>query len=349
MPFGLRIFLVLAAAAALPACSSCRRSADSQGDIALLPQETGVLFTANLEKARTTAFWRKLMELRGGEKRAAATQPPAGDGAPKDYEEFVARCGLDPLKQLTSIAIALPSAGPATAMSGQFGAIFHGTFDPQKLVACARATVKQDGGELKEEDYAGKKVYTDTLSSAMSFTLLDSHTTVVAGREWIKKMVDLATGKAGAGARANAPLVELLKKVDGAAAFSGIGLVSDAMRARLKEDPRLAVAASMKDAYGSLDFTTGAMLSAVVDLGSDAAAKELSDKVSQQVQEWKKSSRIMMMGLASYIDAIQVVSHGSAFQLNVKLTQQQLDELIMRAQGLLGGGMIPPMGRAVAP
>lgn len=386
-PSAARVFACLLATSALAVaasgagCSSCAgKGASAAGDdLALVPKEAEIVVGLNVARARDTALWRKLLDLRdqsaaetrksklaaeaekkriveelkktdGGaamiaEPSAEPSADKAGDGAPpRTYEDFVTRCGFDPFTQLDRALLALPA--PPT--EGEFAVVLHGKFDQAKLIACGKAAAKQDGSDLVETEYDGKKMYNDANSGSMFISFLDANTLVVGGREWSKKVLDLATGKAGVeSARANPTLGALLKKARTQDAIWGAGVIPDKVREQLKANDKLQSAGSMKELYGSIDFATGLVLGLTVEFGSEADASDVAKKIGEQLGEAKKSRQVMIAGLSPMIDAIKVASKGAAFQLDVQLNQQQVEDLVNRAAGLFAGAGQSMMNRGM--
>ena len=95
-------------------------------------------------------------------------------------------------------------------------------FNETKLVACAKEQAKKDGRDVTVSDYNGKKLYTDSQKAEAWATFLDGKTVVVGGKEWVKKVVDLAAGK-GESAKANAELAALVKRAKTSDALWGAG------------------------------------------------------------------------------------------------------------------------------
>jgi hypothetical protein len=325
----------------LSGCSTCATSGKgaAKEDMQLVPVETQVVFMANPARMRNTAMWRKLLDVRDGDEQTK-----------KQYTEFVQKCGLDPFTQIDSVFLAMPQpSGDAK----EFAVIMRGKFDEAKLVSCAREQAKKDGQELAESDYNGHKLYTSTKSSQAFATFLDAKTVVIAGKEWVKKVLDSAGGKGGGqSAKDNGQLMELVKRAKTSDALWGAGLVTQSTRDQLKADPQLAPAASMKDLFGSVDFASGVGMEVSVDLGSDADAQGLTGKIQAQVAEAKKSPQLMMAGLSAFLDGVKIESKAATFHLTVTLNQQQVDDLINRVKGLLasfggalkgGGGTAPQM------
>jgi hypothetical protein len=321
-------------------CSSCASKTSggraAKEDMALVPRETGLVFMANLGRLRDTMLWKRAIEWR--------------DQSPENkhkYDDFVQKTGLDPLKQLDSIFLALPQPGG----SGEFGVVTRGgPFDEARIVAYAKEQAQKEGSSIDTVDYGGRKLYGDKSGQAM-FAFLDARTLLFGGKVWSKRMIDLAD-KGGDSAKQNDALMALVKRAHTADGIWGAGLVPQEVRDRFKGDPRLESAATMKDAYGSIDLVNGFALNATIDLGSDGDAKSLVAKVNDQLADAKKNPQVMMMGLAQYIDAIKAEPQGAGFHLEMKLTAPQLETLVNQLQGLFrsfsgalgGAGGGAPMG-----
>jgi hypothetical protein len=327
----------------VPACSKTSGTGAAKEDMQLVPRETDIVLMANVTRMRNTQMWRKVLDLRDSDEKNK-----------KDYEEFVAKCGLDPFKHIDSVFIALPQQGGGAK---EFAGILRGSFDETKLVACAREQAKKDGSDVTAIDYNGKKLYTDTKKGEAFATFLDGKTVAVGGKEWIKRVVDLAGKKdAGPSAKQNDALIGLMKRTKTSEAMWGAGVVPESARESLKNDPNLAAAASMKNVFGSIDFASGFAADINVDTASDADAKELAAKVTGQLMETRKSPQMMMMGLAGFLDGVKVDAKGPTFHVGINFTQQQVDDLINRVKGLMktfgaaiGGGGPPGMAPGMPP
>jgi len=322
--------------AGVTGCQSCNAGTKAaKDDMLLVPKDTQVVFMANLSRMRNTAMWRKMLDLRDSD---ASTK--------KDYDEFVQKCQLDPFKQIDTVFIAFPQAtGDDTR---EFAAILRGTFNEDKLVECAKAQAKKDNQELGISEYNGKKLYTSTRQGQAFATFLDAKTVVLAGKDWIKKVIDLSAGKkeAGGSAKEHEELNALIKRAKTGEGMWGVGIVSQMTRDKFKADPNLASAGTMKDLFGSVDLQNGVGIEVDVDLGSAADANDLLAKVKAQIDEAKKNPQFMMLGLNSFLDGVKLEAKGPTFRTLINFNQPQVDDLINRVKGLLanfknalGGGM----------
>jgi hypothetical protein len=333
-----RILLCGVVALAAAACHKTSGSGAAREDLALVPKETDIVLMANVARMRGTAMWRKLLDVRDGDVAQK-----------KEFDEFVAKCGFDPFKQVDSLFMAFPQS---TGEQKEFAAVLRGTFNEEKLVACGREQAKKDGRDVITTEYGGKKIYTDNQKGEAFASFLDNKTVVIGGKEWVKKVIDLAAGK-GESAKTNETLAGLLKRAKTSDALWGAGLVPQSTRDQFKNDPRLSSAASMKDIFGSVDFASGVTADLNVDTGSEADAKDMAAKVTGQIAEIRKNPQFMLMGLAQYLDGLKVDNKAATFHLTINYNQQQVDDLINRVKGLLksfggaamgggGGGMAMP-------
>lgn len=315
------------AATTLAACSSCARGgAAAREDLAILPKDATIVVSLNVARLRDTAVWRKLLDLRDD------------PGNKAKFTDFVAKCGFDPFQHLTSATFAF-----APGSSGEeFAAVAHGTFDQTKILQCIKDRL---GHDLDTVEHEGRKLYNDSLGGSLHFGFLDGKTMVAGGPQWARKVVDLSAGKAkGESARDNAELSALLAKPRTSDAVWAVGLVPEDLRRKLEDSPQLQVAKTMKDLYGSMDFATGLRIDLVVDLGSEADAKEMAAKLTQQLEETRKNPQVMMLGLSSMVEAIKPSSQGAAFRVAVALTQPQVDQLIERLTGAYKSRAGSPLG-----
>jgi hypothetical protein len=331
-----RILLSVFLTVAVAACNKTSGTGAAKEDLALVPKETDIILMANVARVRNTAMWRKFVEVRDSDPKAK-----------KDFDEFVQKTGFDPFKQLESVFVAFPQGG---GDQKEFAAIVRGQFDEQKLVAWGREEAKKQGTEVTATDYNGKKLYAYAQKGEGWVTFLDAKTMVVGGKEWVKKVADLAANKGGESAKKNEALATLLKRAKTSDALWGAGLVPQTMRDQFKNDPRLASAASMKDIFGSIDFAAGVAIDLNVDTGAEEDAKGLVSTTTAQLAEIRKSPQLMMMGMAQYLDPIKIDNKGATFHVALNYNQQQVEDLITRVSGLLksfggtmgAGGQMPP-------
>jgi hypothetical protein len=317
--------MVAAVAISTTSCSSCSRSGTgSREALALLPRETAVVVNLNVPRLRDTAIWRKLLDARD---RSPESK--------KRVADFTQATGLDPFTHIDSLVAGFPA--PA-GQSGDFGVVVRGTFDSAKLVAWAQGESSKRGQEVVTEDYQGTKLYRERDGHGV-VAFLDAKTMILASRDWARRMLDLAAGRAAestkGSAKDNAELTGLMRKVRTGDAVWLVGVVSDTTRAQLGGTPGLEGLKSLKTVYGSLDFATGLRLELALDFPAEADAQGLNGQLQQQLAEAKKNVRAAVLGITPFLNDIKPDTDKNTFRLSINYNQAQVDQLLDRAQALL--------------
>lgn len=318
--------------------SACKKGGAAKDDLQLVPKEAEVVFKLNVEKLRAAPAWKTLVEVRDSNPKSK-----------KEYEDFVAKCGLDPFNQISSVFMGLPQVEQGSGMK-EFAVILRGTFNEAKLVECATAEAKKDGRELKTVEHNGKKLYSDSKKEDAFAVFLDEKTVALGGKEWIKKVVDLAKAD-GEHAGKNEKIAPLTKKVKSSDAIWFVGMVPATARDSMKANPAMAWTGSMQAIYGSLDLASGLAVDFNVDNADEAAAKEMLAKLTEQLGNVKKMPQVTMAGLSGLFEGIKLEQKGPTFHATANLTQAQVDDIVNRIKALFkamggalggGGGGAPP-------
>lgn len=327
---------------ALVALGGCKKKDGAGGSLKLIPKETGVLVSVNVDRLRQNSKqWDRIAKLRDSD---AETK--------KKYEEFVKGSGFDPFTQASGLLIAVP-ADPNKA-KGDFAMVVttNKPVDEKKLIGYATEEAKkQGGGDVKTEQYGGKTIYGSAKNEESWATFIDDKTFVVAGKDAIKKVVDLGAGK-GESVEKNDGLMALAKRADQGAGVWAVGMVpADAQK-------QVAPNATISSAVGSLDFQSGLIAKVQADTASPDEAKKLAETATAQLAEAKKNPMVQMMGFQAVTDGMKVGTEGKAFKVDLALNQQQFDELLTKIEGMakmfgggrgMGGGMPPGAGEPAMP
>jgi len=292
----------------------------------LLPKESSIVFALNLDRLRGSKVWANVQEYRND------------PSSKKDYDEFVQKTGLDPLTQVTMVLGGVPSD---VDTSHEMAVVIKGKFDEQKLVAYAREKQKTDPnhpGEIKSESYGGKTIYSS--DDQMGFVFLDGTTFALAGKNWVKKVIDLAAGK-GESVKRNDAVQALVKKTKTQAALWGVGQVPPGKAA-------LDTGGELKSIAGNADFGSGLAVDVFAEAQSADQAKKLTEDTQKKIEEIKKNPMLAMTGMGGLIESMKVMSEGASMHVTVNMNQQQTDELANRLKGLvkmfqgmggMGGGL----------
>jgi hypothetical protein len=305
--------------------SGCNRLTSSgsaaRDDLALVPSDTAAVFMLNLKQARGTRLWQKLLEIRDKDETSR-----------KEYQDFIQKCHLDPLKDFDSFFLAVP---PNAQQSREYALLLRGHYDPDAIVACARRIAEDRHEELKQAEYNGVQIYNPP-GQGPELAVLGKRAVVIAGPSSLRQVIDLHTGKkpASASARDNKELQAMLQRTNTGVAFFFAGQVPGAMAERLRGSPQLGAAASLHSISGSIDLAKGLTLHADLDLGSDADASALASSVNNWLVGLHQDSRLQLMGLTSYLDTLQVGARKATFLLDLRMSDNQLDDLSTRLAGL---------------
>ncbi|HNN93332.1 MAG TPA: hypothetical protein PKI03_13730, partial [Pseudomonadota bacterium] len=208
---------ICALAVLLTVSAGCSRfrsgTLGARDDLALVPRETAGIFMLNVKQARGSKLWQRLNELR--EKDPTAK---------KEYQEFSAKCGLDPLQQIDSVFLALPENAQD---SREYALLMRGRYAPDQISACAKRVAQDSGKSLTEAEYGGIK-YLAEKEQGPALAVLGKRAVVIAGPSWLKRVIDLHTGKVAvdSSARDNPQLVPLFGRTRTGDAFFWAGRTS---------------------------------------------------------------------------------------------------------------------------
>src|SRR5579859_5057603 len=101
------LFAVLLVPVVVTGCKKTSGTGAAKEDMTLAPREADIVVMANLSRMRNTDMWRRLQDLRDSDASSK-----------KDYDDFVLRCQLDPMKDIDSVFLAFPQAGGAKEFVG---------------------------------------------------------------------------------------------------------------------------------------------------------------------------------------------------------------------------------------
>lgn len=308
--------LVVIAGMSLAACSRFRSgSLAARDDLALVPSETAALFMLNVKQARQSRIWQKLLEARNND-------PPAKQA----YDQFIAKCGFDPVQQIDSLFVAVPAN---SAENKEYAMLLRGTYDPKLVVQCAQRTASDAGEPLTESKYQDITLYA-MQKPGPYLAVLGKRAVALGGQAWMHKVIDLHLGKlpVSASARDNRSLHTLLSRTRTGDSFFWAGQTSPQMLARLRQFTQLGAAAALQSSSGSVDIKGGLFVRAALDFQSAADANAITEAANQQLQSLKSDMRATLLGVSNYLNEVRFTSQGAQLHVEVHLTDQQIDDLI---------------------
>lgn len=322
MPSSPRCRTVLLVAVALGAgcrggCGAGRAPARDEL-LSRLPVETRFVASVDLAKIRSTALWSQL---------SAFSQEDPADR--KRIEELTARTGLDPLRQLDRIIAAFPDSARER---GQYALVIDGRgFDEKRLVDYARAESPQS--QIQPVVRGQHTLWTGSGKTAGFFP--GATRFVLGGGGWAEQLADLTGPGPHPSAADNDELVRLCARLDRHRALWFAAIVPLDVRQMLLSDPRHDSAASVTRLTAAADLGPGLVAEMVADLSNADDAKVLVQRIQTSVREAKRDGKVLMLGLAPYLDAITARADGPTLRVTLSLAEPQVKDLVDRLAGFL--------------
>lgn len=290
-------------------------------DTVIVPRETSVMFSLDLERLRGTLMWNELLQF-------FMKSSTDADAAFKNLEKGT---GFNPLEDVDTVVGAYPRLDVGSL--AEFGLVMHGKpIKPDRLEAWSRGKLKEDNKELLSRDYNGHKLLWDSAKPSLVATFDGDGTVLLGGDKWIEQMIDLESRPAKAPPDA---VVPLLAKVKRDWVFWGAGPIPEFVRAKIRADGNFPTAASMTAAYLSVDFEGGVKVAGGAVLGSTNDAIALVTQLRALQDALKGSEQAQAAGLVRYIEDIKLDSQGAEVTLDINLSQERVDDLVQRAKAFL--------------
>jgi hypothetical protein len=275
------------------------------GDLALLPAESEVVFGMNLGQMQQSPLWKQFVEP----KLAVAERRQMLD-------EFKAKCGVDPMKMLSSITVGI--RGFADKPSAV--AVGHG-LDKAKLLDCFdknKAEIAKNGGPEVTRDGDVVLFKDDRGESAAVQFINDSTAVMVAGPNASAAAVKAVVAGGGSSLKSSAPFLEMYKKVK--TGDSVWGLASG------KVLERIPFGLAINAAYGSVNVTDSLVVDTRVRFDKPEAATQAAEMANAQTKQFTPQ----------YLEKAEATAEGNELHMSVTVSGQKLPELIPLIQMAAG-------------
>jgi hypothetical protein len=280
----------------------------------LVPADSRVLVSVNVTRLRQTQFKDRLLQLRD-----------RSESLKKKWDSMVQKAGLDPIRDIDTLVVALPYRGEAKGEQGSEAAIIAvGRFNQPGLIAWFKDSAGQG---YKETKHGSRTIYSNASGNHVAF--INSTTCVVGDATQVKKILDLADGK-GQSAAQTPKLVELKNRVTGSQTAWGVVLVPDEVSKRAKDsDSPLKAVISI---VAGVDFAAGMEIDFRADCTDDNEAKSLTDKFNNLVKELVESPMFGSLGFSGMVSELKGTQEGKVFHVRGNLPQAKLDDLIKKIE-----------------
>ena len=238
--------------------------------------------------------------------------------------------GLDPLKDIASVAWASSDTGDASKAL----IIIHGKFDPKKFEAKADEVVQTYGDVLKIQNVGPSRLYEISIPGQSPYfvAVVDPSTIIAsAGKDYMIEALNKAAGTKKSEVKKE--LVELVRKVEADRTLSLVALKSALEHSPLSaDDSARPVLAKIETGY--LGVSVGRDLKAEFDLTTKSAetAKELDKELLEKLDKAKGIVSILVGNvkelqiLLDLAEAMKVSSQGNTVSLRGQIGAEAIEK-----------------------
>jgi hypothetical protein len=300
------LFIFVSAVAILTAASlaGCHRDVPAEAKstrvsgrlaaLSLLPAETQIVLSIDVDRLRSQPVWRTLSSV-------------LAKNAKPFLDDLAAGIGIEPMRQLHHIWIALPSQRHA---DGRFRLVAEtDPLDTARAQAWLAARAR-DGflGELPTP----------------SQIAISKGGWTVAG----------ATPRPASNAAGNPELRRLCERASGDHGIWFGALVPTSIRRTLMESGPMADVASLTRVFGFLDDTAGLHMELVGEFANTADPPLLAHRLKILHNQARRDPDVLVAGLSPYLEALRVETHDAHVRVSVDLPDTQADDVIERIEAL---------------
>ncbi len=192
------ISVILFVVISLLAVPGCKKSPAAGKDLALLklvPMDAQGIVYANIKQALTLDLFKKQVETLKKE-----TAKPGEKKAFENYEDFVAKTGIDPEKDIHSAVLAILNGNLKELSAGSSAdilLILDLNYDRAKILGMLKEQASRDNLNRSEETYKGAPILNVQEKNGQEFSLafLNDKTISFGKPAAVKQAIDLSQGK----------------------------------------------------------------------------------------------------------------------------------------------------------
>ena len=323
----LRSFLCLALLS-LGSCSkSCKNGNQALSeDLDLVPSNTSVINVIHVQKILQSHIGIELAKIK--------SQDPV---LQTKYEEFVKKCGIDPLK---NVDVIFNAWGPRIEKDPTDGLmILRGKFSEKEVLACLDA-YKEDVGSRVSADSHGYTVHELREADGkakVSYVLPTGKDLIIIGkRSEVEQSLSIRDKKVNS-AKTYQLLNQLMTRASTSdPAMFGVMIVSDEQAQKVKNlvNRSVALDTSLKSVSWSLVSKENAEFKLQLDMANQDESTKAAQVTNQQLDELKKLPQLQMLGFTSFINLIRVEAKKESVVVDININQSQIDDLKTRLIGI---------------
>ena len=257
--------------------------------------------------------------------RAEATGKALQDPKTKEkYDEFVLMTGIDPMKDVSTIAVGL--SGLAMGREPDGGFIVNLKYDEAKL----RGLIKEKAPESKEEIYNGVTVFSNLNGDDKQKTraaFLDATHILFGNEAGVKGIIDVYQKKAESVAK-NAELGAALKKVDKTGvAWGAFTVPQDLIKKGMESQPQLQVLEGVTALTMAFDDPLGGFKA---DIRAHGGTQEQNANLASALNGFKSLGAMFAAqepAAGDVLNGIAITSGKDYTRIAIEFSRETMDKL----------------------
>lgn len=293
--------------------------------LSYFPENTSGVILVNVDKLSKLDLFNEMTQKKDN--------APSGDEMFKDYNDFVAKTGVDPKKDIHSVAVGV--FGQLSDKEPNFAALINVDCDQSKVLSL----IKEKGGEISDEVYKELAIYSGkSKGNDVSFSFLDSALMAFGKSPNIKQVIDMKKG-GGSNVMNNKALAPHLKKMKGKRIASFAFVVPEKMKKDMGADSGGMVSADLTKAEaicGYFDHKGGAWEGELVLISKDTDANE---KMVTSLNGLKGMGAMGGPEVAELLNNVNLTASGEEVKLSFKITDELVNKLKAKAGQKMGAKM----------
>ena len=313
--------------------SAVTSPAKSTDYLSLMPEETNILFYANIKSIKQTSFGEELSARFEDEIRVKRDD--------REYRDFLEATGVNPEKDIYELWFG-STGGDRRDNVG--GAIVRGKFDEKKIVEYIE---EERYHRLRQNTYRGHKIYTleDSYRSrndGSEFTFLNSETVAIGDGEWLKNVIDLSKdgGKNVLSNKAMARFIDEVPSKDQLWAVINLNEMTDGWTQKIREQGSTFKGTKSIENMQSLIFHTRVDKDAKLFIKGDFGTAEEAELLAETLNGFKAMAKLMVLDDKEAIDmlnGIKIKSDGSMIHINTTVDKNFFDKVDEKRKKFGGG------------
>jgi len=318
--FGAVLFNIACTAEETP--KQAEEMAEGKDYLALLPQNTNILFYANFEDLRKTRFGAEVRDKFRSE---------IEDNDDPEYRRFVEATGLDFERDVHQVWVGVTAGRDREEEFG--GAVVRGTFDRERIIDYLKEEKPEETSERTYRDHdifviRDKHDHDDN----MEFAFLDSRTVLLGKTRWLETALDNLEdgGKSVLNNPAMAKHIRGVPYKNQMWAVFNLDELSDEWAEQVRKRGSSFEGTKSIENMKSISFYTKIEDRARMFMTGNFGTKEEAELVAEMLNGFKAMAKLMVSDDREAIDMlneIEIKTDGSALKVTANLSQQFFEKL----------------------